>query len=94
MSGYVEVRYLTDDRDQPNRREFVMGMGGNGDWYVGVVPEGQEGMLGASVRLCTSGGASSTAPGFLPGIANAFRALLEAAEKPGAEQKGIRVIRR
>lgn len=70
----AEVRYLTDDRDLRCRHELVIGQGGNGDWYIAVVPEG-EGTLGRSVRLCTSGGASSIAPGLVPAIAEAFRSL-------------------
>lgn len=72
-----EVRYLTDDRDKEKRNELVIGYGGNGDWYVAVVPEGQ-GTFGRSVRICTSGGASSAAPGLAVAIANAFRALVKA----------------
>jgi hypothetical protein len=74
-----EVRYLTDDRDYPEdrRNELVIGFGGNGDWYVAVVPEGQ-GTIGRAVRICTSGGASSAVPGLAPAIANAFRALADA----------------
>lgn len=91
MAEYVEVRYLTDDRDERRRCELVIGFGGNGDWYLGVVPEGQDGMIGASVRLCTSGGASSAIPGFVPKVADMFRKLLEAGER-GVQ--GVRVIRR
>lgn len=55
------VRYLTDDRDQEPRHELVVFQGGNGDWYVSVLPEGDR--IGPCVRLCTSGGASHAAPG-------------------------------
>jgi hypothetical protein len=74
-----EVRYLTDDRDYPEdkRNELVIGFGGNGDWYVAVVPEGQ-GTIGRAVRICTSGGASKAAPGLGIAIARAFQALAEA----------------
>lgn len=68
------VRYLTDDRDQRNRHELVISAGGNGDWYVAVVPEGT-GTIGKAVRICTSGGASVACPGLAPAIANAFRAI-------------------
>ena len=68
-----EVRYLTDDRDVPNRHELVIMFGGNGDWYVSVVPEGEKASRG--VRICTSGGASFAAPGLTNAIANAFRAI-------------------
>jgi len=36
-----EVRYFTDDRDGRKRNELVITIGGNGDWYVAVVPEGE-----------------------------------------------------
>jgi hypothetical protein len=77
-----EVRYLTDDRDFPGKNELVISQGGNGDWYVGVTPEGQ-GCIGKSVRICTSGGASSRVPGLTVAIADAFRALLAAGEGNG-----------
>ena len=89
MSEIREVRYLTDDRDLEDKHELVIGFGGNGDWYVAVVPEGQ-GALGKSVRICTSGGASAAAPGLGRGIAQAFRALVDAGE---SEDKGIKVVR-
>ncbi len=69
-----EVRYLTDDRDYEKRNELVIQIGGNGDWYVSVVPEGQ-GCAGRGVRICTSGGASSHVPGLCPAIADVFRAI-------------------
>lgn len=72
----VEVRYETDDRDLRNPHELVITLGGNGDWYVAVVPKGQPAMRG--VRISTSGGASMAAPGLAPAIANAFRALANA----------------
>jgi hypothetical protein len=73
-----EVRYLTDDRDARDGRrlELCIGWGNNGDWYVVTVPEGERGV--SAVRLCTSGGASSVVPGFVPLIAEAFRKLLAA----------------
>lgn len=84
-----EVRYLTDDRDERRRNEPVISYGGNGDWYVAVVPEG-EGTIGRAVRICTSGGASSAAPGLGVAIAHAFRAIANAEALPG---KGITHIR-
>jgi len=84
-----EVRYLTDDRDLEDRNELVIGFGGNGDWYVAVVPEG-EGTIGRGVRICTSGGASAVAPGLGRAIAQAFRALVEAG---GSTDKGITIVR-
>lgn len=79
----MEVRYLTDDRDHEGRlNELVITLGGNGDYYVGVVPQGQ-GCIGRAVRVCTSGGASSRVPGLGQGIAAAFRALIAAGEGGG-----------
>lgn len=69
-----EVRYLTDDRDEKHRNELVIYRGGNGDWYVSVVPEG-EGCMGKGVRLCTSGGASKRCPGLPIAISKAFQAI-------------------
>ena len=89
MSEIREVRYLTDDRDLKDRHELVISYGGNGDWYVAVVPKG-EGTLGKCVRICTSGGASSAVPGLGRAIAMAFRALVEAGEMSG---NGVRIIR-
>ena len=74
--SFVEARYLTDDRDLKERNELVILLGGNGDWYVGVVPEG-EGCLGRMVRHCTSGGASFEAPGLTVAISEAYRAILK-----------------
>jgi hypothetical protein len=68
------VRYLTDDRDHEIRHELCITMGGNGDWYVSVVKEGDAPVTG--VRISTSGGAASAAPGLGVAIAQAFRALL------------------
>lgn len=73
-----EVRYLTDDRDARDGRrlELVIGWGNNGDWYVVTVPEG--GRSFDAVRLCTSGGISSSVPGATVLIARLFRVLAEA----------------
>ena len=68
------VRYLTDDRDEKRRNELVIQQGGNGDWYVSVVPEGT-GTIGRGVRLCTSGGASISCPGLTVAISQAYRAI-------------------
>lgn len=76
MDQIREVRYLTDDRDFPNRHELVIQIGGNGDWYVSVVPEGKKALTG--VRISTSGGASRAAPGLTRAISDAFRALQNA----------------
>ena len=78
----VEARYLTDDRDDESRNELVIIQGGNGDWYVAIVPEG-EGCIGRGVRIATSGGASTRVPGLAPAIANAFRALVNAGNGDG-----------
>lgn len=80
-----EVRYLSDDRDSRHRNELVFQFGGNGDWYVATVPEGQ-GTIGKGVRLSTSGGASFAAPGLTTGIAKAFQALAKA-HGPGITHK-------
>jgi hypothetical protein len=77
------VRYLTDDRDALNRNELVLFAGGNGDWYVGVVPEG-EGFGGRCVRICTSGGAASAVPGLGVAIAKAYLAIAKVTEGGGA----------
>jgi hypothetical protein len=69
-------RYLTDDRDAPaeERHELVLFPGGNGDWYLGVWPEGARSCAN-TVRLCTSGGASTAAPGLPLAAARMYRAL-------------------
>lgn len=85
MDGIREARYLTDDRDEGDRHELVISLGGNGDWYIAVVPEGQR-TLGKSVRVCTSGGASRAAPGLTTAIANAFKALVDVQEAKRKEQ--------
>lgn len=67
------LRYLTDDRDMRERHELVIMHASNGDWYVSVLPEGHA--IGPTVRLCTSGGASSYAPGLTVAVSQAYRAL-------------------
>lgn len=79
-----ERRYLTDDRDTKERNELVIMSGGNGDWYISVVPEGQ-GCIGRSVRICTSGGAAHACPGLPAAIADAFRAMPRPEEEHGAD---------
>lgn len=75
-----EVRYLTDDRDDPKpRNELSIFRGGNGDWYVGVSPEGAMG-LGQFVRICTSGGAASSCPALVQAVSDAYVALAAQAE--------------
>lgn len=70
--------YLTDDRDLPDDelRTLVIFQGGNGDWYVQVA--NRHGRTTEGVRLCTSGGASSHAPGLTVAIASAYRAIMAA----------------
>jgi hypothetical protein len=53
--------------------QLTISQGGNGDWYVAVLPEGHR--IGPSVRLRTSGGASTGCPGLTIAIADAYRAL-------------------
>jgi hypothetical protein len=66
--------YLTDDRDQRGERHKLMiQWGNNGDWYVSVIPEGY--LIGPTVRLCTSGGASSRCPGLTKAISDAYQAM-------------------
>jgi hypothetical protein len=72
-----EVRYLTDDRDLSRRCELIIGWGNNGDWYIATAPEKEMG-IGRAVRICTSGGASSSVPGLPTLIAQMFRLLKEA----------------
>jgi hypothetical protein len=67
------VRYLTDDRDREERHELVIGQAPNGDWYISVLPEGHK--HGPNVRLCTSGGASSAAPGLTIAVLRAYEAI-------------------
>jgi hypothetical protein len=86
MEDIAEVRWLTDDRDEKEKNELVIFQGGNGDWYVGVTPEG-EGCIGRTVRICTSGGAASRVPGLGPAIASAFRALVSVPEGQGVTHK-------
>ena len=88
MQNIREVRYLTDDRDEEHRNELVINFGGNGDWYVAVVPEGQ-GTISKAVRICTSGGASSVAPGLGIAISDAFRAIAEARKFSG---NGVTIV--
>lgn len=70
------LSYVTDDRDEKSPHELKIFLGGNGDWYVSVLPKGHR--VGPAVRLCTSGGASSAAPGLTNAIADAYSALADA----------------
>ena len=69
-----EARYLTDDRDSTRRNELIIYQAGNGDWYIGTCPEGEQ-PVGKMVRLCTSGGASFRHPGLTRAISAAYRAI-------------------
>lgn len=53
--------------------QLTISQGGNGDWYVAVLPKGHR--IGPSVRLRTSGGAATGCPGLTIAIADAYRAL-------------------
>ena len=81
------VRYLTDDRDVASRHELVIQRGGNGDWYVSVIPAGQR-MATPHVRLSTSGGAASACPGLTVAISNAYRAMRDASPRSGPREGG------
>jgi hypothetical protein len=80
------LHYLTDDRDAApeEQHSLVILAGGNGDWYVGV--GNQQGRAHEFVRLCTSGGASSSCPGLTVAIAEAYRSMKAAqqGERPDA----------
>ncbi len=78
--------YITDDRDLPleQQKALCIFTGGNGDWYVQINPARHPDRGFEGVRLCTSGGASSHAPGLTVAIAEAFQAMLDA-------QNGVRV---
>ena len=68
-----EHRYLTDDRDEPNRSELVIYQARNGDFYIGSAREGRR--LENAVRICTSGGAASANPQLAQAVVDQFRAL-------------------
>ncbi len=66
--------YLCDDRDDDEPYKLSISMGGNGDWYVSVLPKGDR-WSRATVRLCTSGGAIRAVPGLVEAVCDAYRAL-------------------
>lgn len=68
------VRYQCDDRDREGSLDLVIQQGGNGDWYVSVIPHEQRAAM-RGVRISTSGGASFAVPGLTMAIAHAYRAL-------------------
>lgn len=71
------ARYLTDDRDHhvDDQRELRIQQGGNGDWYVFVARVNER--FSRGVRICTSGGAATQAPGLPAAIAAAYRSILK-----------------
>lgn len=69
-----EARYTTDDCDiDPDVTELVIFPGGNGDWYVGTAPQGQNPRR--AVRITTSG---TRVHGLAVAIAKAYRAIVAA----------------
>lgn len=73
------LRYLTDDRDyrREDQRELVIMQGGNGDFYVQVVEPDRWSVRG--VRIAMSGGCSSENPRLARAVADAYRAMYNAA---------------
>ncbi len=66
--------YICDNRDSDDLYKLSISMGGNGDWYVSVLPKDDR-WSRATVRLCTSGGAISAVPGLVQAVCDAYRAL-------------------
>lgn len=64
-------RYLTDDADISDPMELELFMGGNGDWYMSVLPKGDR-LTRHCVRVTTSG---SKCPGAAVALARLYRAL-------------------
>lgn len=84
MTAQTEPRrYLTDDRDAPEeeQHELVVFQGENGDWYVGVWRRGARGSPN-TVRICTSGGASSVIPLLPVYVSRVYRLLGPQQEPP------------
>lgn len=69
---YPTRRYRSDDHDAMPV-ELIVTFGENGDYYIGSVVEGAQ--WGDLVRICTSGGAASSAPGVLRAVQALFQAL-------------------
>ena len=67
-------RYRSDDRDlgERNDTDLMVYQGGNGDWYLTIVPHGQH--IGPTVRLTTSG-VPRGCEGVPVALARLFRAL-------------------
>lgn len=79
----TEVRYLCDDRDGEWLNELAIVPGGNGDWYIAIVPQGT-GTMGKGLRLCTSGGFSYQSRAhqeFISALAELYRELLQRKNK-------------
>jgi hypothetical protein len=55
---------------------WLSAWGGNGDYYIAVVPEG-EGTVGRAARISMSGGAARVNPALVRAISDAYRALLK-----------------
>lgn len=75
--------YVTDDRDLDDDQRMALCIypAPNGDWYVSIAPEGNKGYGGNSVRLCTSGGAVSSAPGLTIAISKAWESIRKGANQ-------------
>lgn len=70
-----QVEFVTDDRDKPEDERLSLRIfrGGNEDWYVAIAPINEVAING--VRVCTSGGASTSHPGLTTAIADAYTAI-------------------
>jgi hypothetical protein len=66
------VYLLSDDADQEPHMALMVSQGNNGDYYISVLPKGHR--IGPTVRVSTSGGASTR----VPGATNAIHQLWEA----------------
>jgi hypothetical protein len=75
MSGVDPVYYPSEAPEVTGEKVLMIFSGGNGDWYVAVT-EPNVYPIKKSVRICTSGGASHSAPGLAVGIARAYRAIV------------------
>ncbi|MCP0917827.1 hypothetical protein MUB04_14925 [Acinetobacter indicus] len=75
---FKEVTFVTDDRDksEEDRLSLRITQGGNGDWYLSIAPVNNVAING--VRICTSGGASSSHPGLTTAISDAYQAIYNA----------------
>ena len=65
--------YHSDDRDlRGGNNDLIVSQGGNGDWYLTIVPHGQK--IGPTVRLTTHGSPRGMER-VAPAVANLYRAL-------------------